>query len=262
MGVFPPLRSPDFGWWAFAGHHHRMPRRLAVLLPPSEGKAEGGRRPGWDPAGGRFGPALAGPRRAVAEALAALDGGDERLLGARGATLERARSVNRSLIGAPTLPASRRFTGVVWDHLDLASLPVGERRRAAGMVIVVSALAGLVAANDPLPDHRLKLSVSLAPLGGLARFWRGALSATLNDHLARRLVIDLLPNEHAAAWTPDPARYDHRRVALVDGRGRAGGHDAKAAKGLLARELLVADDPELVLKSWRHGPYRPEVVGP
>jgi cytoplasmic iron level regulating protein YaaA (DUF328/UPF0246 family) len=236
-------------------------RRLAVLLPPSEGKAPGGRRPGWDPAGGRFGPALAGERRAVAEALAAVGGGDERLLGARGATLERARAANHELIGAPCLPAAHRFTGVVWDHLDLASLTVGERRRAAGAVVVVSALAGLVGPADPLPDHRLKLSASLPPLGRLSRHWREPLSKVLNDHLAGRLVIDLLPQEHAAAWAPQPDRYDLRRVALIDDRGQVGGHDAKAAKGLLARALLTADDPAAVLRTWSHGSYRADVRG-
>jgi cytoplasmic iron level regulating protein YaaA (DUF328/UPF0246 family) len=144
----------------------------------------------------------------------------------------------------------------VWDHLDLGSLSAPQRRRAAGAVMVVSALAGLVGPNDPLPDHRLKLSVALAPLGPLARYWREPLTAVLDEHLAGRLVVDLLPNEHAAAWTPDPARYDHRRVALVDDRGRPGGHDAKAAKGLLARALLQSDDPDHVLRTWRHGPYR------
>jgi cytoplasmic iron level regulating protein YaaA (DUF328/UPF0246 family) len=235
-------------------------RRLAILLPPSEGKAAGGRGAGWDPAGGRFGPALADQRRLVADALAAAGGGDQRLLGVGGDALERARRANAGLIGARTLPAGRRFTGVVWDHLDLASLGTGPRRRATGAVIVVSAVAGLVGPADPLPDHRLKLSVSLPPLGNLARFWRGPLSATLNDHLAGRLVVDLLPNEHAAAWVPDPARYDHRRVALVDDRGRVVGHDAKAAKGLLARALLEADDPRRVLDGWSYGSYRAAVA--
>jgi cytoplasmic iron level regulating protein YaaA (DUF328/UPF0246 family) len=234
-------------------------RRLTILLPPSEGKAAGGRRPGWDPASGRFGSSLAEHRRAVADALHALGGGDSRLLGARGPTLERAQEANRALIGAPSLPAARRFTGVVWDHLDLSSLSTAQRRRAAGTVTVISALAGLVGPNDPLPDHRLKLSITLPPLGGLARFWRGPLTAVLDEHLAGRLVVDLLPHEHAAAWTPDPARYEYRRVTLVDDRGRSGGHDAKAAKGLLARALLQSGDPDDVLRTWRHGPYRPRV---
>jgi cytoplasmic iron level regulating protein YaaA (DUF328/UPF0246 family) len=114
----------------------------------------------------------------------------------------------------------------------------------------VSAVAGLVALADPLPYHRLKLSGSLPPLGRLATFWRPRLSEVLNDHLAGRLVVDLLPREHAAAWTPDPDRYDLRRVTLLDGRGRAAGHDAKAAKGRLARDLLSSEDPGTTLAHW------------
>jgi cytoplasmic iron level regulating protein YaaA (DUF328/UPF0246 family) len=101
----------------------------------------------------------------------------------------------------------------------------------------------------------------LPPLGRLSRHWREPLSKVLNDHLAGRLVIDLLPQEHAAAWAPQPDRYDLRRVALIDDRGQVGGHDAKAAKGLLARALLTADDPAAVLRTWRHGPYRADVSG-
>jgi uncharacterized protein len=242
-------------------HHPDVPRPLAILLPPSEGKAPGGRRPGWDPASGRFGAALAGHRRAVADALGALDGGDESLLGARGANLDRARAANRSLIGAPCLPAGRRFTGVVWDHLDLASLTPGQRRRAAGVIIVISAVAGLVGPADPLPDHRLKLSATVPPLGRLTRYWRDPLSDTLNGHLAGRLVLDLLPSEHAAAWIPDSSRFEHHRLTLIDIDGRRGGHGAKAAKGLLARSLLLAADPLAVLGSWRHGPFRATTMG-
>jgi cytoplasmic iron level regulating protein YaaA (DUF328/UPF0246 family) len=236
-------------------------RRPVILLPPSEGKAAGGRRPGWDPAGGRFGSALAGHRRAVAAALAAADGGDNRLLGVRGPALDRARAANRALVGAPCLPAGRRFTGVVWQHLDLGSLTVAQRRRAADTVVVVSAVAGLVGPGDPIPDHRLKLSAALPPLGRLSAFWREAISTVLDEHLAGRLVIDLLPREHAVAWVPDPSRHEHVRVALVDGSGRAVGHDAKAAKGRLARALLEAEDPATVLAQWRHGSYRAHATG-
>jgi cytoplasmic iron level regulating protein YaaA (DUF328/UPF0246 family) len=224
---------------------------LAILLPPSEGKALGGVLPGWDPADGRFGDVLGSRRRRVARALKVAKGGDQKLLGVGGETLERARQANRALVGAPVLPASERFTGVVWDHLDLATLAAPARARADGAIVVVSALCGLVALTDPVPDHRLKLSVSIGALGRLSTFWRPKLSAVLNDHLEDRLVIDLLPGEHAAAWAPDPSRYDLRRVRLVDRDGRSAGHFAKAAKGRLARALLEAEDPARALARWR-----------
>lgn len=228
---------------------------LALLLPPSEGKAEGGALPGWDPAEGRFGPALTAARTEVVRALRRAKGGNQKLLGVGGATLDRARAVNRALVGAPTLPAWQRFTGVVWDHLDVGSLSVAARSRANESVVVLSAVAGLLALEDPVPDHRLKLSARLAPLGTMAAYWRSSLTPLLNEHLEGRLVIDLLPNEHRAAWQPAADRYDLRRIRLVDGAGRRVGHGAKAAKGLLARALIESDDPRRTLSRWRHDDF-------
>ena len=235
---------------------------LVVLLPPSEGKAPGGDDPAWDPASGELGAPLERPRRRVARALKQAKGGDQRLLGVGGPTLERARAANRALVGAPCMPAWQRYTGVVWDHLDIAGLSPAARERASGGVIGVSALLGLVALDDPVPDHRLKLSVGLGALGGLTAFWRRPLSAALNERLEGRFVVDLLPGEHAAAWVPDPARYDLRRVRLVSSDGRTAGHDAKAAKGLLARALFEAPDPEQVLATWYHDGYHLDVSAP
>ena len=96
---------------------------LTLLLPPSEGKAPGG-APGmpWQAASGRFAAELGLRRAEVAAALAVVGGGDARLLGVSGAHLERARTANAALVGAPTLPAGQRYTGVVWDALDVASM--------------------------------------------------------------------------------------------------------------------------------------------
>jgi cytoplasmic iron level regulating protein YaaA (DUF328/UPF0246 family) len=191
----------------------------------------------------------------VARALKQAKGGDQKLLGVGGASLERSIAANRALVGAPCLPAWRRYTGVVWDHLDIAGLDPAARARASDAVVVISAVHGLVGLDDPMPDHRLKLSVGLGALGGLAAFWRRPLSGVLNEHLAGRLVVDLLPGEHAGAWVPAPERYDLRRVRLVRADGRAVGHDAKAAKGRLARALLEAAEPEDVLAGWTHEEY-------
>jgi cytoplasmic iron level regulating protein YaaA (DUF328/UPF0246 family) len=185
-------------------------------------------------------------RAQVAGLLTELGGGDGTLLGVGGAHLERAQAANLALIDAPTLPAWQRFTGVVWDHFDVANLPAAARQRASERVVVVSALAGLSALDDPLPDHRLKMSARLNGTGKLATWWKPRLSEVLNTATRGSLVVNLLPGEHAAAWDSDPHNHDVVNVDLVDDAGRRAGHAAKAAKGLLAAELAGAESRRAV----------------
>ncbi|MGA7759118.1 MAG: peroxide stress protein YaaA [Ilumatobacteraceae bacterium] len=219
-----------------------------LLLPPSEGKAQGGsaRRATWLPNSGSMGSRLAEHRLDVVEALAAAHGGDEKLLGVKGDHLLRAQSANSSLVGALTLPAWQRYTGVVWDHLDPSSLPAASRRR----ILVVSGLLGLVRADDPVPDYRLKMGANLPPLGKLSTWWRDALTTELRRLARRRVVVDLLPQEHRAALDLSGGVVDGVSLTLVDPSGKPGGHFAKAAKGELARAILT--DGITALDTWNH----------
>jgi cytoplasmic iron level regulating protein YaaA (DUF328/UPF0246 family) len=236
---------------------------MVILLPPSVGKAAGGQGGrSWTPAGGRFG-VLAPLRLRVARALARARGGNAKLLGANGDLLDRCRAANRVLVGSPTLPAWQRFTGVVWDALDPSTLSREGRRQARTSVVVVSAVTGLSGWSDPVPDFRLKLSASLSPLGRLDAFWRAPLSAALNERLVGRIVIDLLPQEHRAAWIPD-AGVTIVRPELTTADDRPGGHEAKATKGRLVRALLEAGDDDLddTLARFDPGPLRLTITQP
>lgn len=217
-----------------------------LLLPPSEGKADGGnrRQAPWTPDSGSFGAALGEQRATIVEALAAAHGGDEKLLGVKGEHLARALSANTSPIGAPVLPAWQRYTGVVWDHLDPATLPAAARKQ----IVVVSGLLGLVRGDDPVPDYRLKMGASLPPLGKLSTWWREAITEQVTRLAQRRVVIDLLPQEHRGALVLDG--LDGISIALIDPSGKPGGHFAKAAKGELARALLT--DGLTALDHWQH----------
>lgn len=221
-------------------------RPVTLLLPPSEGKALGGGRSGWTVDAGTFGDALGDRRTVVVAALTTAGGGDAKLLGVNGDHLDRAQGANRSLTGSPTLPAWRRYTGVVWDHLDPATLTAAQRRS----IVVVSGLHGLVRGDDPVPDYRLKMGASLPTIGKLSTWWRPAVTEALAATTRRRTVIDLLPQEHRAAF-PDDARRGRVVVDLVERTGAPGGHAAKAAKGLLARHLLTCDLPlDEALSTW------------
>ena len=210
-----------------------------LLLPPSEGKAAGGHRRRRRSA---F-PALAERRALVIDALAtacADSGAAERVLGVRGELLDRALGAVAEVAGGapPLLPAWQRYTGVVWEHLAPASLP----EEMLGRILVPSGLLGLTTALDPVPDYRLKLSVSLPDVGRLDRWWRPAVTEVLIKKLRGRPVVDLLPAEHAAAidWDRLSSRVPITRVRFVSADGsRAVGHAAKATKGRLARLLIT-----------------------
>ena len=118
----------------------------------------------------------------------------------------------------------------------------------------MSGLWGAVGAADPIPFYKLKMSASVPGIGRLSTWWRPRLTAALAGHLRGRVVWDLLPQEHAAAWDPSSVPCRRRlKVRVVDGDGRTVGHWNKLVKGALVRRLLVdgVDDPA-ALDGWTH----------
>jgi hypothetical protein len=161
-----------------------------------------------------------------------------RVLKVRGALLERALASSELIISgtAPTLPAWQRYSGVVWSHLDPASLSGAQRRR----VLIPSGLYGLSCGTDEVADYRLTMKSTLVGLGSVTIFWRPNVTRALAD-LSNATFVDLLPKEHAAAIGVDEKLSSRTvRVSFLrhGGEGVAG-HDAKAVKGVLARRILI-----------------------
>lgn len=215
-----------------------------ILLPPSEGKATGGVAKPWT---GVL-PELDADRMAVRDEARRVIGrgpaASARLLGVNGRHLAQALADWDVMDEAPTLPASRRYSGVVWSALAPATLDATSRRRLNARVMVPSGLWGVLSAGDPIPAYRLKMGARLPAIGSLAAFWRSRITPVIDRRAAGGWVIDLLPNEHAAA-IDDEALTRSRlvRVELLeagDGR-RSAGHAGKSLKGLLARAILEAD---------------------
>ncbi len=229
-----------------------------VLLPPSEGKAGGGSGTPWAP--GTMAVDLDTQREhAIAALLRAMrqnQAARAKLLGVKGDALAAATEANRGLREAPTMPAIERYTGVLYDALDVASLRATQRRRLDRSVLIVSGLWGLVAPSDPIPDYKLKMGASLPRLGRLSTWWRGPISAQLDELSRGRTVWNLLPNEHAAAWASTGEAIQHT-VRFLERRPNgslvAVSHWNKLLKGALVRHLL--DEPATTpdsLVDWEH----------
>ncbi|MDN3497341.1 peroxide stress protein YaaA [Planococcus sp. APC 4015] len=220
---------------------------MLILLPPSETKRAGGARTPLDLARLAL-PQLSSQRSAVADALVALSA--DPVVAARVLKLSAAQqgeiAVNAALLASPTMPAIDRYTGVLFDALDAASLDQAARRWLGRHVLIHSAPFGPVGALDPIPAYRLGASASLPGLPPLKRVWADAVTSAIATG-APRFVLDLR-SEAYVALGPVPASVASVYVRVVaEGEGgavRALNHFNKHAKGALVR-LLATHRPRL-----------------
>jgi len=212
---------------------------VLVLLPPSETKRDGGDGGALAVARLAF-PALAQLRAEAVAATIVLAADPDAAMRALRIGTRQAGEVdrNRRLLVSPTMPSIDRYTGVLYDALDAASLDAEARAYAARTVAVHSALLGPVGALDEIPAYRLSHDSRLPGLS-LKRHWRTAVAAEL---AARDGLIVDLRSEGYVDLGPVPRREGSVfvRVVSVDdaGRRRALNHFNKRTKGLFTRALL------------------------
>jgi len=217
-------------------------RRIAVLLPPSKGKADDDSvasyvpyaktLTGTDP--------LAGPRRAVLKALLAShttlsNHARMRLYGVGEAGLSVADRQHAALNVAPTRPARARYRGVVYSNAGL-----GERTNDHPdvAIYIVSAVLGLVQLDTPIPNYRVEFGAQLPDIGSLSRFWAAACKDYLVQQLAGIEVWNLLPNEHRGILDGCDDQLNLIDVRFVTPSGvRANTARSKVAKGHMVATL-------------------------
>ncbi|MFD6565578.1 peroxide stress protein YaaA [Micromonospora profundi] len=224
---------------------------MLILLPPSEGKADAGTGRRWNPDKLSL-PELNPARERVLDALVTLSGGpDEEAARAALGLSEGQRGElrrNARLRVAATAPAAQIYTGVLYEALDLASLPSEAQRAARRSVLVSSGLWGAVRLADRIPPYRCPIGARLPGIGALSAYWRGELAPVLGGAAGRGPVLDLRSGAYAATWTPRgdlaertvTVRVLHERdVDGVPVRSVVS-HFNKATKGRLVRDLLLA----------------------
>ncbi|SBT37707.1 peroxide stress protein YaaA [Micromonospora auratinigra] len=225
---------------------------MLILLPPSEGKAAAGTGRRLDLTRLHL-PELTPAREEVLAALVALSAGpDEAAARAALGLSEGQRDElrrNARLREAATAPAERLYTGVLYEALDLASLPDAARRAARRSVLISSGLWGAVRLADRIPPYRCPVGARLPGVGALSAYWRRELAPAMVAAAGSGPVLDLRSGAYAATWTPHGALAERTvTVRVLHERDVAGvptrsvvSHFNKATKGRLVRDLLTAD---------------------
>ncbi|NOP98614.1 MULTISPECIES: peroxide stress protein YaaA [Mycolicibacterium] len=212
---------------------------MIVLLPPSETKRTGGDGPPvrLDVLSS---PELTPLRQALIDELIALAADPSACRDALGISASQDAEIERNAVlrQAPTMPAIERYTGVLYDALDVSSLRGAAAARARTRLAVGSALFGLIRADDPIPAYRLSASAKLPGQPGLAKRWRPLLEPVLAEIASDELIVDLRSGSYAGLGRIPSAVRVQVLAEHADGHRTVVSHFNKAHKGHLARALV------------------------
>lgn len=199
---------------------------MLIVLPPSETKASGG----TDAPMSLSFPSLDPVRTLLIDVLTATPV-DTQMSELKIPAGKRADAEeNLVLRSAPVMPAIRRYTGVLYDALDAATLPASALSRLA----VGSALFGLVRATDCVPRYRVSGG---SKVGGktMKAWWGSAVTEVLAEE---GFVVDMRSGAYQQLG-PAPGALTVR-VEQGD-TGKVVSHFNKQYKGELARALAPHD---------------------
>jgi uncharacterized protein len=239
---------------------------VIVLLPPSETKRIGGDGPALQLAT-LSSPTLEPLRATLLDELIGLAADREASRRALGLSAAQDAEIvrNAALRSSPTLPAIHRYTGVLYDALDIESLRGAAGSRARARLAIGSALFGLLRAEDPVPAYRLSAGSKLPGQPTLSTRWRPVLEPVMTELAAAELIVDLRSGSYAAlARVPGAVTVDVLNEH-AGGRRTVVTHFNKAHKGRLARALASSraepDDAAKVAAIARRAGMTVERVG-
>ena len=200
---------------------------MKILIPPSEGKAK------VQPSDVLFKDSdfkFAEYTQQIVDYLGLIEMED--LTSVYGTSQEKAimfHRQNQDVFNSKCVRAIERYTGVVYNHINWATLNKKSKTYMNDHIIIFSGLFGLLTPETLIPDYKLKMNVL-----SLKRLW----GPIITEYLSKEeLIFDLLPQVHRKAYTPNKNTVQIDFLVKHKGKTTAAGHFGESVKGEFVRFL-------------------------
>jgi len=130
------------------------------------------------------------------------------------------------------MPAIRRYDGVAYDYLDIATLDSHSLKYIEKNVTIFSNLYGSIGAFDPIPEYRLKQGETFEKLK-IEQIYRDFFSSKLEALFEGEDILDLRAGFYEKFYKPS---RDYLSMKFVK-NGKVVSHFAKAFRGKFLREM-------------------------
>jgi len=192
-------------------------KEIIILIPPSEGKNEGGSSEKYKVKNDLV--------KNMISKLSSFKEDWEKILCVKGNALDKAISNNKNILFSPILPSIERYSGVVYKGIDYDSLK--EKKFFDKHVRIVSPVFGLLKPDDKIPNYKLKMD-KLDAINN----WKDSFKESLKG----KFVIDLLPQVFRKAVSYEEG-IEVDFFLYKNGKKVNAGHNGKLIKGKFVRFL-------------------------
>jgi len=192
-------------------------KEAIILIPPSEGKVEGGNLPPLDE--------INETTLSLIEQIQSQSKHLEKFYGLKEKALKKAIQTNKEILEAKTCSALERYSGVVYKAIDVATI---KNKKDLGLIYIFSPLFGIIGSNTPIPNYKFKIDKLKA-----IRLWEPINTKFLEN----KFVIDLMPKTYEKAIHYDDG-IKVEFILLKNGKKMPAGHQGKHIKGRFIRWMI------------------------
>jgi len=202
---------------------------MLILIPPSEGKTK------IKSTGVKFNKTnfiFRNEVKVIVDLLENLSELGEDISSLYGTSIEKSELFhrqNQDVFNSRCAKAIERYTGVVYEHINWATLNPKAQQYMEKHVRIFSGLFGMITPETLIPNYKLKMNVL-----SLQYHWNPILTKTLEKE---KMILDLLPQVHRKAYKPNKNVFKVDFVVKNKGKKTSAGHYGKAVKGKFIRFL-------------------------
>ena len=229
----------------------------AILLPPSEGKREGGDKKYIYVKEQNSFNFLENERKfllqKILDFISKANNLDLEKLFVVKSNIEEITALLKDFDQKLTLPAINRYSGVMFNAIDYPSLNEDQKNRADQVILFIDGLFGLLKPQDFIPNYKLAISAKFTDFK-IDFYWKKIFKDYLAKILENKIILDILPQAHRKAVDINQKNcYLINFFTMKNCEAKNAGHISKKLKGEFIRYILGYDKINLeILHNFSH----------
>ncbi len=163
----------------------------------------------------------------------------EKVFELKGNNLINAIEITSDLLNKETLKTIHRYNGTMFKYINYSNMDKKSKENFEKSTIFIDGMFGLLKPNDLIPEYKLKITSKFLDIN-ITKFWKNHLSKLFESIFKNKIIIDILPETHRKVITiSNNDKYFVIKFCEIKNNKLINlGHESKKLKGEFINYLI------------------------